>query len=204
MWLLFRRCKPYIEYLELEDLWSQLKFNQKRDFERYERGKFGGLSGVASKLDYTSCTPMQYIMGKMAWAESEKNWSLFDVLLDYGNQIHCSQVDRHYFLQYASEAFYSRRHVSSKELPMSLKYALRDIDLFPRYCAPLKKEFHGELPRIQTFKRACIIYESMGEIEKAISICELAIKYELIDNTKMGYSGRLEKLKQKLKKQESL
>ena len=34
--------------------------------------------------------------------------------------------------------------------------------------------------------------------QKAIDICKLALKYDLTDNTKSGYAGRLEKLQKKL------
>ena len=48
------------------------------------------------------------------------------------------------------------------------------------------------------FKRLAIIYEKEGDLDKAISVCLLALSLGLDnDGTKAGMTGRLEKLKKK-------
>lgn len=51
---------------------------------------------------------------------------------------------------------------------------------------------------IPSFHRLAIIYEKQAKYDKAIKVCELALKYGLIDGTKAGFAGRIQKLKKKI------
>lgn len=64
----------------------------------------------------------------------------------------------------------------------------------------LEKELKNFKPlnlRIPAFQQLAIIYEQNKEYKKAIEICELALKYDLEDDTKGGFEGRIERIKKK-------
>jgi len=53
-------------------------------------------------------------------------------------------------------------------------------------------------PRFPSFQRLAIIYERLGKYDEAIKICEKALKYGLVDGTKSGFEGRIERLKKRI------
>jgi tetratricopeptide (TPR) repeat protein len=124
-------------------------------------------------------------------------------------------ISLHFCYTGLSETAYSYRN-NSVYLDMCIEYCKKDIELFPKFKnawiknenasqKKLSKAFPDyiprkiELPFITSFRRLAIVYEQQGNIEGAIDICEQAIAYGLRDSTKIGYEGRLEKLKRKLK-----
>lgn len=58
-------------------------------------------------------------------------------------------------------------------------------------------------PRIPSFQQLAIIYEKQEKYAEAIDICKLAVKYQLNDGTKGGFTGRLSRLEKKLQRQKS-
>jgi hypothetical protein len=60
----------------------------------------------------------------------------------------------------------------------------------------------GISPRVTTFQHYATILTEDEEYEKAISICEKAIEYGLLDNTASGFEGRIARIRKKAEKAE--
>lgn len=108
-------------------------------------------------------------------------------------------VDRHFLLQSIISETYKQRR--DKEM---LNICRNICELFLKEWSiladALGRDFGGQLPRILVFPNYATILAEAGEYDKAISVCEIAIKYKLDDGTKSGYKGRIDRLlKQKSK-----
>ena len=136
-------------------------------------------------------------------------------------------IDLHYTYNHLIDLYYKQRETRSDALKLCIYYCLKDIELFPKFKkASIEqdfvikrklqrlfahdksefkryekeiKEYKWNPPQIPSFKRLAIIYEKMGKYEEAISVCEKAIRYGLTDGTKIGFEGRIEKIKKKMK-----
>ena len=198
-----QEIKGIIGYLGLEDFWLSCSQNEQKDLTRYYQGGLGtsaNASPIQGNIQSSSNTELKYLSAMIGWAVSEKNYSLADKIINTGNKIKISKnniLDAHYFWQEAAECYYKQRNDKQDAIDMAINFCIKDIEMFPQYSYIMKQEF-GSIPRINTFQRLAIIYEKNKQYKEAIQICELAIKYELIDSTKGGYIARLEKLKKKL------
>ena len=101
-----------------------------------------------------------------------------------------------------------------KDTNRKIKLCEQDIEIAGEFAAACKQEIdennrrhaaYGEppvdmkLPRYPSFQILAIYYEKIGMIDKAIEICERALKYGFISDTmKGGTEARLNKLKRKL------
>ena len=61
-----------------------------------------------------------------------------------------------------------------------------------------KEEFRYYPPRCPSLSQLAIIYEKMGEYEKAIEISNIAASLNQTDGTKGGFEGRISKLQKKI------
>lgn len=197
--------KGIIGYLKLNDFWESCSKDEQSALIRYYQGGLGikaESSPICGNISFSSQTKLNYLSAMIGWAISDKNYVLADKLINAGENEQISQhelLDAHYFWQNAAECFYKQRDERSDALELTIKFCLKDIDMFPNYVELMRKEF-DTIPRITTFQRLVIFYEKNEQYDKAIDICNLAIKYELTDSTKGGYLSRLEKLKKKLSK----
>ncbi len=106
-------------------------------------------------------------------------------------------VNRHFLLQtIVSETYKLREQENLKNL--CLEYSELHLLEFPEIAPALKKDMEGVLPRVSTFQNYATLLTEIGEFEKAISVCEMAISYELSDGTKSDYEGRIERIKKKI------
>lgn len=87
-----------------------------------------------------------------------------------------------------------------------LEYCYKYLEIMPIIEESRKEDTRinrTEYPKEKSnlaYKKMALAYEKLGNYEKAISICEEAIKNGYTnDDTKSGYVGRIEKLKLKLK-----
>ncbi|WP_117168840.1 hypothetical protein [Paraliobacillus sediminis] len=103
-------------------------------------------------------------------------------------------VDLHFTYNELINVYYRQRDNWNHALDNCIECCEKDIELFPVFATKWKEEYGDSSPRIPSFERKAIIHEKQGEINKAIYITELAIKYNLIDKTKGGFEGRLERL----------
>lgn len=190
--------------LGLEEFWLSCSDAEKKALNRYNQG---GLStGKPLPLDEgtltTSQTQLGFLSAMIGWAESDKNYPLADKIIEAGMKAPIDSgnlLDAHYFWQNAAECYYKQRDERDDAISRTIEMCQTDIDMFPKYSKPMKKEF-GDIPRITTFSRLIIVYEKLGRIDDAIKVCKLALKYKLKDNTKGGYEERLKKLEAKQEK----
>lgn len=105
-------------------------------------------------------------------------------------------IDRHFLLQNLVAETYKRR--SEPEMAeLCAKVAEMHLAELPRIIPALKKDMGGEVPRISTFQHFATLLTERGEYERAISVCEDALRRQLHDGTKGGYQGRIERIKKK-------
>lgn len=110
-------------------------------------------------------------------------------------------VDRHHLLQGIISETYKQRNDKEK-LNICRNVCELFLSEWPKLADALGRDFGGQLslPRILVFPYYATLLSEAGEYDKAISVCEIAIKYKLNDGTKSGYKGRIERLlKQKSK-----
>lgn len=192
-----------IEYLGLEDFWLSCSENEQNDLTRYY---MGGLSTgtthspIEGKISGSSNTVHKYFSGMLTWTTSEKNYTLSDKIIEYGLRYDYNKsglIDYHFFLQNSADNYYKQREIRDDAFERVIFVCKKDLDLFPLYSKEMIKEYKT-LPRITTFKTLIMTYENQGKYQDAIDVCNLAIKYELTDNTKGGYEGKLSRLKNKV------
>ncbi|ENI5846783.1 hypothetical protein ABZI28_002392 [Flavobacterium psychrophilum] len=107
-------------------------------------------------------------------------------------------VNRHFLLQIiVSETYKLREQEKYKNL--CLKHSELHLSEFPDIAPALKNEIGGILPRVSTFQNYATLLTEIGEYEKAISVCEMAIEYKLSDGTKSDYQGRIDRIRKKQK-----
>ena len=103
-------------------------------------------------------------------------------------------IDRHFLLQSIVDATYKLRK-EDKYRQLCIEFAEKHLQEFPNIAPALKADMEGALPRITTFQNYATVLTENGNFEKAIHICELALKYGLHDGTKSGYEGRISRIK---------
>jgi two-component SAPR family response regulator len=110
-----------------------------------------------------------------------------------------SALDRHYAyvkLIRLYEKMMAEGHNRQQEL---IGICRLDIDLFPEFYEAWTVEYLNNIPTpyFPSFSVLARIYEEQGKIEEAISICELAIGYQLRETCGEDYPETLERLYQK-------
>lgn len=197
------RINGIIGYLGLEEFWLNCSADEQNSLIKYYRSGLGmdsNGSPIAGKISYTSETKLNYLTSMIGWAISDKDYVLFDKLVNEANKISIGEaelVDAHFFYQETAEAYYKQRNTRIEAIDYAIEYCKKDIDLFPQYAPSLVKKLKV-MPRIVTFQRLAIIYENQKRYQEAIDLCNLAVRYNLEDSTKGGYSARIEKLNKKL------
>ena len=105
-------------------------------------------------------------------------------------------VNRHFLLQTIVSETYKLREQENFKI-LSIKYSEIHIAEFPKIAVDLRKEMDGILPRITTFQNYATLLTEIGDFDKAISVCEMAMSFGLNDGTKSNYQGRIERIKKK-------
>jgi hypothetical protein len=105
-------------------------------------------------------------------------------------------VDRHLVLSKIIDQTYKKRSEAAMR-PILLEKGRQYLALFPSLYPTLKAEFGDSVYQIPVFKQMAIALDEDGEYNKAIGICRTAIKYDMEDGTKTGYSGRIERIQKK-------
>jgi tetratricopeptide (TPR) repeat protein len=120
-------------------------------------------------------------------------------------------VTRHFNYNILIDLYYKLRNKKDDALDKCIQYCKEDLKYLDDFLNSYKKEeeslnsdspsdiYQGvSFPRIPSIERLSIIYEKQGNIEDAIKICDIALKYELKDSTKGGFQRRMERLEKKL------
>lgn len=105
-------------------------------------------------------------------------------------------IDRHFLLQSIVDATYKLRK-EDKYRKLCIEYAEKHLQEFPTIAPALKEDMNGDLPRVTTFQYYATVLAEDGNFDKAIAVCEEALKYGLHDNTQSGFEGRIERIKKK-------
>lgn len=105
-------------------------------------------------------------------------------------------IDVHYLLLCIVEATYKKRKESAEMRDLCEIISFRHLALFPAI-APyiIEKDF---IPRVPTFQLLATLLSEKGEFEKAIAVCRMALMYDLHDNTKSGFEGRIGRIRKKM------
>ncbi|MCK5070578.1 MAG: hypothetical protein KAR01_08545 [Desulfocapsa sp.] len=111
-----------------------------------------------------------------------------------------NSIDRHFLLQSIVGATYKLRK-EDKYRQLCIEYAEKHLHEFPAIAPVLKDDMDGVLPRVTTFQNYATVLTEDGNYDKAISICEEALKYGLHDNTQSGFKGRIARIKKKAEKE---
>ena len=96
-----------------------------------------------------------------------------------------NSIDRHFLLQSIVDKTYSLRNEENYR-KICIEYAEKHLQEFPSLAPDLRKKMDGIVPRVTTFQHYAIILTEDEKYEKAISICEKAMEYDLHDNTTSG------------------
>ena len=192
-------------YLGLDAFWLDLTEEQRALMTKYYRSCLGADrngSPAEGHVEHSSARPLNYLCAFIGWAVSDKQYDLADKIVLHCNKIYpmASLIDQHFYLLSAAEGSYRQKKVRSDALALAEKYALMDVELFPKYKGPLKKDLGGRLPRIPAFMQLSLIYEQTGRLQEAVDICKVAIKNGLQDDSYGGYQGRIEKIQKKIDK----
>ena len=105
-------------------------------------------------------------------------------------------ANRHFLLQGIIEQTYKLRKDKTYN-DLCIEFCEKHLNELPNLIEALKDEFES-LPRILVFQNYSTILTELGEYQKAIDVCEIAISLKLEDGTKGGYQGRIDKIKKKM------
>jgi tetratricopeptide (TPR) repeat protein len=115
-------------------------------------------------------------------------------------------IDTHFlYLNIAQKAYKQREDPKMRAL--FKKIAIEHASVFDALKPVLYfkigsgKDAEAVLPSVPSFQHLAIVYTEDGEYEKAIGICDKAVKFGLRDNTKGDYPGRIERIKKKAARQ---
>lgn len=134
------------------------------------------------------------------------NWNNFEAsgfyLLDKTQKNEGDPYQLHFSYNGFIKLFYKHRETDPKNEERLIEICKLDIELFPKFRDAwfAQNPNYNFLPRIPSFQRLVQVYERRHQLQDAIDICLLAIKYGLDDGTKGGFEGRLIKLQKKLEK----
>jgi len=132
-------------------------------------------------------------------------------------------IDRHFAYNTLIKLYYKLRNERKDALEKCIKYCEEDIKRLPEFLETEEKtnrsqwdyskerwghllggeregEYEYHPPQCPSVIQLAIIYEKNGELQKAIDICNFALKLGLKDGTKKGFQGRKAKLEKKLNK----
>lgn len=112
-------------------------------------------------------------------------------------------ITRHFLLQTIVQKTYKLRQ-DNKYLELCIKYSELHLNEFPEIEPELTKDNDGVTPYVSTFKLYATVLTEIGEYDKAISVCEQAIKYDIYDNMKLGFQGRIASIRRKAEKNNKL
>lgn len=109
-------------------------------------------------------------------------------------ELKTNAIDRHFLLMgIVSETY---KHRGDPEMAqICSRVAEMHIAEFPQIARPLKSDMDGILPRVTTFQHYATLLTEQSRFDRAIEVCETAIRFGLHDGTKSGFEGRIERIK---------
>ena len=104
-------------------------------------------------------------------------------------------VDRHFLLMGIVGETYKQREIP-KMRETCRQIAELHISEFTKIKPALKRSL-GVLPRVPTFQQYASLLTEDADFDRAIKVCNQAIKFGLADGTKSGFEGRIERIRKK-------
>lgn len=110
-----------------------------------------------------------------------------------------SPLDRHYAYVKLIRLYQKIMQKGQDRLDQLIEVCEKDIALFPEFYEAWMVEYLNNTPTpyFPSFSVLADIYEQQGKITAAISLCELAIGYNLKETIGEDYAEKLERLYQK-------
>ena len=119
-------------------------------------------------------------------------------------------IDRHFVYSLYIKLYYKLRNERKDAIDKCIYYCNEDIKNLPIFLEAYQKA-GNPLPACESVERLLIIYEAVGEFQKAINLCNYVIKLGLQNRNdwyesqykkkaKGDFRQRLERLERKLKK----
>lgn len=107
-------------------------------------------------------------------------------------------IDRHFLLmEIVNQTYKNRKDPDMAKLCVEM--AEKHLAEFPNIAPALKKDMGGVLPRVTTFQHYATLLSERGDYQRAMEVCEEALRYGLHDNTKGGFEARIDRIKRKQK-----
>lgn len=202
MQLFWERIPKRIKELNLLDYWGSLSKNEIDSLDIYGRKYLS--CNIYRDLNFGD-TQFQALSGFIDMFETMKEYQGCLKTIEYLNRNHIDTndiVSKHFFYNTVIKLFYRPKTPEICNLTLAKQYCYEDIELVNKNRVKIRKIGDGvEFPRLPAFKILCLILEKEKRYKEAISICDLAIKYNLNDGTKEGFTARRDKLLKKLEKQ---
>lgn len=192
----------FLDDLGLRDWYDGLS-KQERE-KVHDFSTMFGLGGETNLLDEGvrghNTTQQSYLKNVGAKLVSNKEYDLAAKVLLKG--LDCpddNPTDRHFIYNSLIDLYYKQRDEREDAIEKCIEYCKADIDSIDEFHQELKEEYEdASLPRIPAFKRLAIIYERQSEFEKALEVCEEAIRRSLSDGTQGGFEARKQRIENKL------
>lgn len=157
----------------------------------------------------TTQTLQNFLSSLSVVAISSKDFNLAEKMSIEGLTVKDSNpVDLHFVYNHLIDLYYKQRDTRPDSIERCVDFCDRDMTSIRQFLKawrkklkrPGVKESEVQIPRIPSFERLAIIYEKQGRFSEAINVCKKAIKLDLHDSTKNGFSGRLTRLEKKQNK----
>lgn len=202
MQLFWERIPKRIKELNLSDYWGSLSKNEINSLAIYGRKYLS--CNIYKDLNF-GYTRFQALSGLIEMFDTMKEYQACMKTIEYLNMYNISTDDvisKHFFYNTVVDLFYKPRTPEICDFALAKQYCYEDIELVNKNKSKIRNLGDGvEFPRLPAFKILCLILEKEKRYKEAVSICDLAIKYNLNDGTKGGFIARRDKLLKKLEKQ---
>jgi hypothetical protein len=104
-----------------------------------------------------------------------------------------SRVNRHFLLMLIVNTSYEKR-ADTRMRSICRSIGVLHIKEMGSIIPALKSHYKWGLPRISTFQHLAAVYAEDGDYDLAIEVCRFALSFNLTDDTKSGYAGRIKRI----------
>ena len=102
--------------------------------------------------------------------------------------------ERHLLYTQLIEEAYKNRKTDKENLNRVITLSQKYIDEFPELKQSVFEKLGNKPKIIAVFRMLAITLEGMGEFERAVEICNIALDHGIEDRTKTGFDGRIERI----------
>jgi len=211
------KYRGIIGYLQLDDFWDSLSYNEKKYISRYSQDQLDSETNnpIKGEIISSNLTRLSYLYPFIGSSVTEKRWELADKLITYCDKLDDTIIRKHFFYMNAANCYYLQRRTREDAIEKAIQYCKKDIEIAEQFkidfqedlinlAIKLNREPRYILPYYPSFKQLCIMYEQGNQINNALVVCNKAISLGFInDKTKSSMIGRKSKLEKKLNVQKN-